>query len=72
MSDADLFSSAVLCAKHRALMLQLAQQAGHNPLNLTRRQLLNRARDSEQRIHSLSIRAEQRCLREMDMKTVAV
>lgn len=68
MTDLDLFNSAVYWAQKRAHYRQRADQ-GHQ--TLTRRQCLHRARQAEARIVDLSIKAEIRARREMDLRAAA-
>ena len=69
--DQQLFDTAVWYARHRAYLLALADDPQRERrTNWTRRQCLAKARQAERRVFDLSIRAEQRCLREL-RQTVA-
>lgn len=66
MTDQALFDSAVFYARQRAYLRALADDPNRERrTHWTRRQCLYKARQAEHRTFDLSIRAEQRCLREV-------
>lgn len=72
MTDQELFNAAVWHAGNRAYLLALANDPQRERrTDWTRRQCLAAARQAERRVLDLSIRAEQRGLREVRQTAAA-